>query len=1008
MRRHLLSRSSVAGLIAAAFLAPAMAAAQGTASITGTVTDSASGRPIPSVQVVVVGTTRGALSDDEGRFAVRGLAAGTWTVRAQRIGYRPETQTISLADGQSATASFTMTEVARVLSEVVSTGYGTDTRATVSTAVATVRGEDVASVPVPGVDQALQGKAAGVQVTSNAGNPGNAITVRIRGAASLTASNQPLFVVDGIPLNNESVSQLDVGGQDINGVTGLNPDEIESITVLKDAAAAAIYGSRGSNGVVMVTTKRGSSGAGRINVDAYTGVQDVAKKWDMLNGVEYLNFRNEAWKNDHPTDPNWATHYGDPNSPDVVNTDWQDEVFRTAPINNTTVGATGGTDRIQYFVSGSYFDQTGVVLGSGYQRASGRVNLDFNATSKLAIKTSVNVSRESWDRFENDNTIEGVVTNAIADDPFRPVKRADGTYTGDELAYPNPVAIALLSSINSRSLRTLGNIEATYNFTPTLKLSGRAGADVGNLRDLRWESPNVEATYAASVSGVARQGNNTFNRYVFEGFANYDVPWLADRGQQLSLTAGSSAEWNGREYDYLRGEGFASEGFRYPGAATRVTVYDGGWTGNNLASFFGRANYSLLDRYLLTASVRTDGSSRFGANNRWGTFPALSLGWKLSDEPWLNGMLGQGNSLKLRGSLGTTGNQALPQDFGSLERYARKSYGDVIGIGQVSLANPNLRWESTREYDGGFDLYLFDTRIALIGDYYTKITSNLLVNRPVSATTGVSTQLSNVGNIKNAGVEAQITTRNFVSGDPKGFTWTTDLNVAANRNKVVSLYNNEPFSAGLYSMSRVQVGHPLGEFQALRFLGVDPQTGNALYSDTAEFIGSPHPKYQGGFTSDMSWMGFDLHGFVQFSKGNKIFNAIRVFADDAGRYRDNKFADVLRRWQKPGDITDEPRASNRGTSDAVEISSRYLEDGSYVRIGDVTLGYTIPSRFAGMSGLHSARLYVSGHNLHTFTKYKGYSPDVNSAGAASNIGLGTDFYAYPIARSFTFGVKAGF
>ncbi len=1005
MRRHLLSQSLVVGLIAAAFVAPVMAAAQGTASISGTVNDSASGRPISAVQVVVVGTTRGAFSDDGGRFAVRGLSAGTWTVRAQRIGYRPESRTITLADGQTATASFTMTEVARVLSEVVSVGYGTDTRASVSNAVTTVSGKDVASIPVAGVDAALQGKAAGVQVTSNAGNPGNAISVRIRGAASLTASNQPLFVVDGIPLNNESLSQLELGGQDINGVTGLNPDEIESITILKDAAAAAIYGSRGSNGVVMVTTKRGVSGSARLNLDAYSGFQNVAKKWDLLNAKEYVMYKNEANTNDG--DPR-LYRYGKPGVDDVINTDWQDAVFRTAPINNTSIGATGGSERIQYFVSGSYFNQTGVVIATGYQRASGRVNLDFAATPKLMLKTSLNVSRENWARSENDNTIEGVVTNAIADAPNKPVKRPDGSYTGNELAYPNPVAIAYLSSANSRSLRTLGNLEATYNFSSAFKLTGRAGADVGNLRDLRWESPNVEASYAESVSGVARQGNNTFNRYVVEGFANYDVPWLNQRSQQLLLTGGASAEQNGREFDYLRGEGFASEGFRYPGSATRVTSYDGGWTGNNLASFFGRANYSLLDRYLVTASVRTDGSSRFGANNRWGTFPAVSVGWKLTDEPWFGGMLGSGNSLKLRGSVGTTGNQALPQDFGSLERYARKNYSDVIGIGQVSLANPDLRWESTREYDGGFDLYLFSTRIALIGDYYSKLTSNLLVNRPISAVTGQTSILSNVGNIKNAGVEGQITTRNFVSGDPMGFNWTTDLNIAANRNKVVSLYNDEAFSAGLYSINRVQVGHPLGQFYAYRFLGVDPATGDAKYSKEQEFVGTPHPKYLGGFTSDMSWMGFDVHGFVQFNKGNQIFNAIRVFADDGGRYLDNKFTDVLRRWQKPGDITDEPRASRRGYSNALEISSRYLEDGSYVRIGDVTLGYTIPVRFAKMSGLYSARLFASGHNLHTFTKYKGYTPDVNSAGSTANIGLGTDFYAYPVNRSYTFGVKAGF
>jgi len=1003
MRRHLLSWSTVGVFIAAA-LVPSLAAAQSTASISGIVADSATGRPIPSVQVLVVGTSRGAVTDDVGRYTIRGLGAGSVVVRTQRIGYAPVSRTVTLVDGETAQANFSLAAVARVLAEVVTVGYGTDTRASVSNAVTTVTGELLASSPVAGVDQALQGKAAGVQVTQNAGNPGNGITVRVRGAASLTASNQPLFVVDGVPINNESISQLDVGGQDITGVTTLNPDEIESITVLKDAAAAAIYGSRGSNGVIMVTTKRGRSGAPVVDINSYTGVQDVAKQWDMLNGKEYVMYKNEASKNDGGN----PFRYGVPGVDDTINTDWQKAIFRTAPISNVTVGASGGTDRIQYFASGSYFDQTGVVIATGYKRAGGRINLDFAATNKLQLKTSIGVTREDWTRSENDNTIEGVVTNAIADAPNQPVKRLDGAYTGNELAYPNPVAIALLSSINSRQLRTIGNVEAIYNILPSLKLTGRGGVDIGNLRDLRWESPNVEGTYAASVDGVGRQGNNTFNRYVVEGFANWDVmPWFASHSQTLNLTAGTSAEWNGREFDYLRGEGFASEGFRYPGAATRITVYDGGWTGNNLASFFGRANYALMDRYLIQASVRTDGSSRFGANNRWGTFPAVSVGWKVSDEPALGGMF-RGNTLKLRGSLGTTGNQALPEDFGSLERYARANYADVIGLGQVSLANPDLRWESTREWDGGFDLTLWDDRISLISDYYSKLTSNLLVNRPISGTSGQTTLLSNVGSIENKGVEAQITTRNFVSGSTDGFNWTTDLNIAANRNKVVSLYNDEPFSTGQYSINRVQVGHPLSEYYTYRFLGVDPATGDAQYSTDQEFVGTPHPKYQGGFTSDMSWMGFDLHGFVQFSQGNQIFNAIRVFADDGGRYLDNKFRDVLRRWQNPGDITDQPRASRNGSSGALQVSSRYLEDGSYVRLGDLTLGYNVPKGWVRSAGLANGKIYVSGHNLHTWTKYKGYSPDVNSSGSNTNTSLGGEFYAYPIARSVTFGFKAGF
>jgi hypothetical protein len=414
-----------------------------------------------------------------------------------------------------------------------------------------------------------------------------------------------------------------------------------------------------------------------------------------------------------------------------------------------------------------------------------------------------------------------------------------------------------------------------------------------------------------------------------------------------------------------------------------------------------------MDRYLVTASVLTDGSSRFGRNNRWGTFPAASLGWKISDEPWLTGMFGN-NSLKLRGSVGNTGNQALPQDFGSLERYARANYVDEIGLAQVSLGNPNLKWESTREWDGGLDLNLFGDRVAIIGDYYSKLTSNLLVSRPISGTSGQTSLLSNVGSIKNAGVELQLTTRNWVSEATNGFNWTTDVNVSANRNKVVSLYNDQPFNTGIYSINRVAVGHPLGEFYAYRFLGVDPQTGDAKYSTDQEFIGTPHPKYQGGFTSDMSWMGFDLHGFVQFSQGNQIFNAIRIFADDGGRYADNKFSDILRRWQKPGDVTDEPRLSRRGRSNAVNVSSRYLEPGSYVRLGDVTLGYNVPKRWVQSAGLANGRVYVGGHNIHTWTKYKGYSPDVSSSGSSANTSLGTDFYAYPIARAYTFGFKAGF
>ena len=1014
MRRHLLSRSMVAGLVATAFLAPAMAAAQSSASISGTVTDSASGAPLTSVQVIVVGTTRGASTDDAGRFVIRGLQAGSWTVRAQRIGYKPATRVVALAEGETGTANFALGEAARILTEMVVTGYSTDTRATVSNAVTKVDGASIQNKPVAGVDAALQGKAPGVQVTQNAGNPGAGITVRIRGSSSLSASNQPLYVVDGIPVIRENYSQLDLGGQDVTAVTSFNPDDVEDITVLKDAAAAAIYGSRGSNGVIVITTKRGGAGAGRVQFSGYTGMQSIAHKVEMLNSTQYLTYMNEAASNDGYGDDYFGVVGVDDKK---VATDWQDEIFRTAPVSNANMSVSGGSDRIQYFVSGSAFDQRGIAIGSSYIRQSGRVNLDFNATEKLKLKTSVDLSHEDHGRVEGDNTIDGVVTNAIALQPYLPTKNPDGSFTSpdDGLEYSNPLALAKYNSAHTKTLRAIGNVEASYNIFRDLTFTARGGADILDLRDLNWNSPLVGGTYAVGAVGVGTQTATTANRYVLEGFMNYVLPPVGS--SSLTTTIGASAEWNGAEQNYLRGEGFGNEIFRYPGNASRITVYDGGWTGANLSSYFARANYAFAEKYLATASIRADGSSRFGRNNRYGTFPAVSLGWVPTKEDFL-APLAQWFDLKLRASTGLTGNQAISSDFAPLERYGKANYGDVVGIAQVSLANPDLKWESTREIDAGFDLSALDGRVAFIGDWYRKKTSDLLVLRPISTTSGLSSVWQNVGNIENRGVEAQVTTQNWVSDAKNGFNWTTDFNISHNSNKVTQLYLGQPFTSGIRGVNRVEEGVPLGAFYTLVYDGVDPQTGDAKYrdlngdgvvnADDRTIVGTPHPKYTGGLRNDFRWMGLSLGSFLQFNKGNQVYNAMGIFSNDGGYYNDNKQVRVMSRWQKPGDITDQPRASYDGTSNARQVSSRYIEDGSYVRLQELRLAYELPSRWAGMTRMHDARIYVAGSNLKTWTNYSGYTPDVNSLGSGVNVSLGTDFYAYPVARAVTFGVSGTF
>jgi len=1012
-RRSIVWTTLVAGL-AFILAVPDAALAQQTGSVTGTVVDSASGQPIVGARVAVVGAATGTLSDRDGRYTLTGVPAGTVRVHAQRIGFVPVDVQVTVIAGGTVAANLSLPPAATRLSEVVVTGYGTSTRADVSGAVTSVQAADIANTPAAGVDAAIQGRMAGVQVTQNAGNPGVGVTVRIRGSASISASNQPLYVIDGVPLLRDDFSQLDVGGQDVTGVTGISPDEVESIDVLKDAASAAIYGSRGSNGVVMITTKRGRAGATRVTFNTYAGSQVVPRSnwWDLMNASEYLEYMNEAASNDGYG----VNYFGSPGDPGYTDTDWQAAVFRTAPIANAGLSVSGGNERLRYYVAGSHLDQEGVVLASAYNRQSGRVNVDFTATDRLRLQTSLTINREDHDRIENDNTIAGVGANAIALQPYLPATRSDGSFTtpdGEDLEYENPLAIAEYNFAESRGLRAVGSLLASYDLARGVALNGRLGMDVLNLRDLRWFSPRVGGSYAESVGGESLIGNTTATRYVFESFL--EASPSIGTAASLSLVGGTSVEWNGEELDYLDGITFASDAFQYPGNAATVVTYRGDWTGHNLASFFARANATWRGRYLLTASLRADGSSRFGANNRYGIFPAASLGWKVTEEPFAQSLARHGD-LKLRVSYGVTGNHDITDNFAPQPRFSKANYVDVSGHAKSAFGNPDLRWEQTHEFNVGFDLVLLQGRLTILGDWYKKVTEDLLLDRPITATSGQTSRLENVGNIENKGYELAVSSVNVAAAG--GLRWTTDFNIAWNRNRVTKLFNNEPFTVGLRSVNRVEVGQPLSAFYTLRYLGVDPNTGDAMFDDIDNdgdtddddrvIVGSPHPDFWGGLTNTLSWRGFDLRAFFQFTQGHTIFNGISLFALDGGYYHDNKFRRALRRWQQPGDVTDEPRASYDGLSGAVETSSRYFQDGSYVRLQEVTLGYRLPERWAGALRLSDARIYVSGRNLHTWTDYEGYSPDVNFAGSSSNTTLSTDFYAYPLARTIMVGITGAF
>lgn len=985
---------------------------QGT--ITGRVTEAETQRPLAGAQVSIVGTDRRTATDAAGEYSLGNVPAGPVTLRATRVGHAAAERAVTVVTGETAIANFELTQAAVALEGLVVVGYGTETRRRVSTAVSSVDSTEFAHTPVAGIDAALQGKAAGVQVIQNAGNPGNGVSIRVRGPASVNAGNQPLYVVDGVPILQDNFTQLGLGGQDVTAVTGLNPDEIASIDILKDAAATAIYGSRGSNGVVIITTKRGQAGATRVTFNAYTGWQNASRRLDLLNAKQYVEIFNESARNDGYSPDQYDFT---PGVDDASSTDWQDAVFRGAPVSDLQLGVSGGSERVRYYVSGSYFDQQGTVIGSAYKRAAARVNLDFDPSSKLAVRSSIGLTREDNDRIEGDGSLNGIVTNAIGIQPMRPVRTTDGGFAGrsEGLRYSNPVALTTYNSTGLKTLRALGNMEANYHFADRFSLTGRLGMDVLNVDESNWQSPLVSRTYAASAGGVGKTGHTTASKYVLESFATWEP--LRNETNSLSLVGGASTEYNHSELNYLRGEGFPSGFTRYVRNAATITIFDGSATNHNLVSFFSRANYSLRDRYLFSASLRADGSSRFGAENRYGVFPAASVGWVISEEPFAAGLQRVG-SFKLRASYGQTGNQGIG-DFAALGLAEGAAYSGVAGVAPATLANPDLRWETTREFDAGADLLLFGERVGLTADYYVRNTSNLLVQRPIPLLSGFGSVWDNVGSIRNRGVDVGFNTVNIKPVGPGGFEWTTRLNVTANRNRVTGLFDDQPFVDGINGRetSIVKVGEPLGAFYMFKFEGVDPETGDAIFKDVdgdgeitsadRTVVGNPQPDFFGGLTNRFAFRNWDLNTFLQFSEGNDVFNMMRIFADDGACTYDNKFTDVLARWQKPGDITNVPRMSYDCVSGADEISSRFIEDGSYLRIQEITLGYRLPGRWAGKLNLDNARLYVSGRNLHTFTSYSGYNPDVNSAGSDANVVMGTDYYAYPLARTFTIGISAG-
>lgn len=1008
--------------------------------VTGLVTASDNELPLPGVSVTVKGTSRGTTTDAEGRYGLTIPDAGT-TLVFSFVGYLPQEVTV----GNRSTVDQTLSPDTRALNEVVVVGYGTAQQRDLTSAITSLKSADLRNQPVTSPDALLQGKAAGVQVVQNSGTPAGEIFIRIRGTASLLGETRPLYVVDGVPLNNFGGTVLDAGGQRQSALADINPNDIESIDILKDAAAAAIYGARGSNGVVLITTKRGKSGKARFNFDAYTGVQRVTKKLDVLNGDQYVDLLRESLIN---RGRNPLTEF--PFSqvqPTGTTTNYQDEIFRTAPISNYNLSVAGGNERVSTFASLGYFRQTGTIIGQDYKRYNLRVNLDYQATDKLKIGTSTLLSNALQNRVANDFSGFSILANALTRNPNLPVRNADGTYSIDPLNNENPVLLANEVLARSNQKRVISNLYAEYTILKNLTFRTTFGIDNLDDRQERFVPSFV----------IARQ-----NRAEALAVDSDQFTWLTDNtltyrqqvgNHTISLLGGFGFQKSQSNFLQAGGQTAGSNIIRTIAIADPYipvhTISE--WA---LLSYFGRAGYNFKDKYLVDASFRVDGSSRFGANKRYGVFPALSAGWRISEEPFLKGNRVI-NDLKLRAGYSVTGNQeGLGGDYPALALYGtNRNYDGNPGIGQQNIPNPELGWESTAAANVGVDVSLLNNRVSFVAEAYLKRTKDLIFERQLPWTSGFGgIGNANIGSMENKGLEFTLNTVNLTGA----FKWTTNVNISFNRNRITSLPNNGRLGSdfifklpdtygveGPYSIYRI--GQSVGNFYGYRYLGVyasdaevpritDPENrvtdlfergvrgGEASFQDVNNdgfisraddrvLIGNALPLHIGGLTNTFSYKGMELSVVMNWSYGNKIYNMTRGVL--TGMIEDlNQSTEVLSRWQNQGDVTNVPKAlygsSSVSGAAPTDVSSRYLEDGSFLRFRNITLGYNLPKTLIQRIGLTNLRLYVSGQNLITITNYSGFDPESQNTGGGRIPSLGVDYLTQPQARVVTFGLSVGF
>jgi len=924
--------------------------------------------------------------------------------------YEAEPTTIYLAEDQNR------------LSAVVVVGYGTQKRSELVGSIASVSTDALKRTPAASIDNLLQGSSSGVQVTQTSGQPGGGVSIRIRGGSSVQGGNEPLYVIDGFPFYNTAISAGTISGNSTNPLSAINPSDIESINILKDASATAIYGSRGANGVIIITTKKGKGEQSRVTYEGNFGVQSLRKKIDLLNAHDFAILRNNALYDTNPAKGQFQYLTQEQIDKLGTGTDWQNEAFRQALTQNHQLSISGGTQKTHYAISGNYFNQEGIVRNTDFSRFSGRVNLDSQVSDKLKVGVNLTGSKSNANVAPS-----GIVTSLLLMPPTATVYDANGSYTlrnPFENIFSNPIA-SLKEQINkSRSYKLLGSAFAEYSFTKDLVFKTLFGVNIDNNKEYNY----VPKTIYEGVLTNGQAGLGILDSYTWLNENTLTYSKEIAKKHNLEVLAGFTQQENKQEIVRAGSSSFVSDDLTYnslQGGSVITSPYSYA-SKNALISYLGRVNYNFNHKYFLTASVRQDGSSRFGKNNKWGIFPSAGASWNASNEEFFKPLLPIVNDLKLRLSYGKTGNQEIG-NYQSLSTLSTTKYliGNalVTGFTPDRISNDYLGWETTYQFDGGIDISLLKDRISLTVDAYRKKTVDLLLSVQIPWTTGQETSLQNYGSVENKGLEFTLNTQNLVGK----FKWNTNLNISLNRNKVLSLGGSATsYVSGNYI---VKVGESLGTFYGCLIDGVlqtgeettkgtytgsaTPKAGDRLYKDVngdktftsaadRAIIGNAQPDFIFGFNNNFEYKGFELSLFFQGSVGNKILNGNRQSLELFSGQQ-NAAASALDRWTPTNASNLIPRAK---LDPAPVFSNRYIEDGSFVRLKSASFGYTFPKKVIKALKLSNVKIYVSGSNLLTWTKYTGFDPEVTSGD--NTVSQGTDTGIYPVAKSYNAGINITF